>query len=59
MNCEILGKLRIARAAVKDEQQNNGSRELALVLTKIDEGILWCQEDIRLKTPPKNECSPE
>lgn len=52
----VLGHLREARAAALDEQDGGGrSRELALVITKIDEAILWRQHDIQIKTPPINE----
>jgi predicted secreted protein len=57
---EVLGKLREARALCKDEMDNGGrSRELSLVITKIDEALLWKIEDRRLKRPPVNECAPE
>ncbi len=56
MYCDILGKLREARALVRDEEDvGKSSRELSIVLTNIDTAILWRQEDIRLKTPPVNE----
>ena len=68
MNDDILAHLREARALCKDEEQetitkegssfgnfSKRSRELALVITKIDEAILWRQEDLRLKQPPINE----
>lgn len=54
MYCEILANLQMARASVLDLQVNDSSRELSLVLTKIDEAILWRHEDIRLKTQPIN-----
>ena len=54
----ILAHLRIARALAKDEiSAGNGSRELSLVVTKIDEAILWQCEDQRLKRPVVNEKS--
>lgn len=55
---EILAKLREARfellAACNDKPD---SRECALVLTKIDEAILWQQHDMQLKNPIVNTCS--
>jgi hypothetical protein len=59
MDDNILGYLREARALVLEEKEdkNLGSRQLSLVLTKIDEAILWRQEDLRLKTPPINLCN--
>lgn len=54
MYCEIIANLQMARAAALDLQVNDSSRELSLVLTKIDEAILWRHEDIRLKTQPIN-----
>ncbi len=54
MYCEILANLQMARASVLDLQVNDSSRELSLVLTKIDEAILWRHEAIRLKTQPIN-----
>lgn len=51
----VLGKLREARALLKDENDaGNGSRELSLTITKIDEALLWRQEDLRLKAPAEN-----
>jgi hypothetical protein len=57
MNDNLLGFLQEARAAalVENEGKATRSRELSLVLTKIDEAILWRQEDLRLKAPAKNE----
>ena len=54
---EVLGKLREARALAIDENSKNRSRELSLVITKIDEAILWYQEQIRLTANPVNEDS--
>lgn len=52
----LLGHLREARAAALEENDKSGrSRELSLVSTKIDEAILWRQEDLRLKAPAVNE----
>jgi hypothetical protein len=56
MYCDILGFLREARAAAQIESEKSRSRELSLVLTKIDEALLWRQEDMRLKAPIVNEC---
>lgn len=44
----ILGFLRKARAAALTDQAR--SRELSLVITKIDEAILWRQFDLQNKT---------
>lgn len=52
---DILGFLREARAAALEDTAK--SRELSLVLTKIDEAILWRERDLHLKTPPVNEVS--
>lgn len=52
----LLGHLREVRANALEENETGGrSRELSLVLTKIDEAILWRQEDLRLKAPAVNE----
>jgi len=56
--CEALGLIREARALLRDESINGGgSRELALVITKLDEAELWRQRDMQMKTPPVNETS--
>lgn len=56
MNDEVLGHLREARALLNDEKNAGGnSRELSVTITKIDTAILWRQEDLRLKTPHKDE----
>lgn len=58
MNDKILGHLREALVCCKDEQSDKfGSRELSLVMTKIEEAILWRQEDLRRRTPEKNEAN--
>lgn len=49
MGDEILGYLREARAAALSDPMK--SRELSLVVTKIDEAILWRQFDLQFKTP--------
>jgi len=51
-----IGHLREARAALLEEKENGkNSRELAVALTEIDTAILWRQDDLRLKEPPRNE----
>lgn len=49
----ILSYLRLARAATLQDPAK--SRELSLVLTKIDEAVLWRQQDLQLKTPSADE----
>jgi len=52
-----LGHLREARAAMlaaRDDQKRS-SRELSVALTETDTAILWLQQDMTLKTAPKNE----
>lgn len=56
-NCEALGMIREARALLRDEAKTANSRELAMVLTKLDEAELWRQRDMQLKTPGVNECA--
>ena len=51
-HCEALGKLREARAILLETEKE--SRELSIVITKIDEAILWRQRDKQLKAPPIN-----
>ena len=53
MNDEVLWHLREARAILNDELPK--SRESAIVITKIEEAILWRQENLRLRTPAKKE----
>jgi len=49
---DVLGHLREARAILNDETKKGyGSRETALVITKIDEALLWRQENLRLRQP--------
>lgn len=55
MGNSILGHLREALAECKYESEHSRSRELSLVMTKIDEAILWRQSDMQLKEPPINE----
>lgn len=52
---DLLGLLREARARALDQAK---SRELSLVVTKIDEAIQWRESDLKLKTPPMNEKAP-
>jgi hypothetical protein len=56
-NCDALGMIREARALLRDEAATANSRELAMVITKLDEAELWRQRDMQLKTPPVNQCS--
>lgn len=53
-NCDALGMIREARAILRDEAKTANSRELAMVLTKLDEAELWRQRDMQLKTPTTN-----
>ena len=55
-NCEALGMIREARALLKDEAATANSRELAMVITKLDEAELWRQRDMQLKEPIQNGC---
>lgn len=58
MNDDVLGHLREAKALLNDEQkEGKGSRETALVITKIDEALLWRQENLRLRQPIENHSS--
>lgn len=58
MNDDVLGHLREARALLNDEtKEGKGSREVALVITKIDEALLWRQEVLRMRVPVVNEVS--
>ena len=52
--CEALGLIREARAKLQDEQKTKPSRELAMVLTKLDEAELWRQSDMDKKAGPIN-----
>ena len=54
--CEALGMIREARALLKDEAATANSRELAIVITKLDEAELWRQRDMQLKAPAENDC---
>jgi len=55
MNDDVLGHLSLARALLNDElKEGKGSRETALVITKIDEALLWRQENLRLRQPVEN-----
>ena len=53
--CEALGKIREARALLRDEAKTANSRELAMVLTKLDEAELWRQSDMQKKAPTQNQ----
>lgn len=48
MDDNVLAQLRLARAAAIEDLRK--SRELSLVLTKIDEAILWRQQDLQVKS---------
>jgi hypothetical protein len=52
MTQDVLSNLRLARAALLDSQIK--TRELSLALTKIDEGILWFCEHLRITFPVEN-----
>ena len=55
---DVLGHLREARAILNDESKaGKGSREVALVITKIDEAILWRQEVLKQREPILNNAS--
>ena len=53
--CDGLGKIREARAVLQVLQKADPSRELAMVITKLDEAELWRQRDMQLRAPPINE----
>ena len=53
-NCDALGLIREARAILKDEAVTANSRELSMVITKLDEAELWRQRDMQLKTVANN-----
>ena len=53
---EALGIIREARVLLKDESLTAASRELAMVITKLDEAILWRQSDMQQKKSIINEC---
>lgn len=56
MEDEILGLLREAKAKANDEAKSGlGSRELAVVVTNIDNAILWRQHTLQLRAEPVNE----
>jgi hypothetical protein len=40
---------------LEEKDSGNGSRELSLVLTKIEEALLWRQQDIQVKQSPVNQ----
>lgn len=54
MGDEILGLIRDVKARCKDLKPN---RELAIVITKLDEAELWRQRDLQINTPPENGAS--
>jgi len=59
MNDDVLGHLRAARAILNDEvKDGKGSRDVAIVITKIDEALLWRQEVLRLRAPIVNSQNP-
>lgn len=51
----LRGFLRQAKAEADDLNESERSRALSLVITKIEEALLWQSEDVRLKTDPVNE----
>lgn len=55
MDNAILGFLRQARAEALIEGDRKRSRENSLVVTKIDEAILWQERDMQLKEPVLNQ----
>jgi hypothetical protein len=58
MNDDVLGHLREARAILNDETKSGkGSRESSLVITKIDEALMWRERDLSQKMPIVNEVS--
>lgn len=57
-NCEALGFIREARALLADEAKIKPSKELSMVITKLDESELWRQKDMQLKTPIVNSEGP-
>ena len=52
--CHALGLIREARPLLREEAERSNSRELAMVITKLDEAELWRQRDMQLKTPVVN-----
>lgn len=52
MRDSILAHLQEARSEALIDPAKG--RELSLVVTKIEEAILWRQEDLRLKRPAEN-----
>jgi hypothetical protein len=56
--CTALGLIREARAILQDESKAANSRELSMVLTRLDEAILWRQCDMQKKTPMENLSAP-
>lgn len=56
-DCKALGLIREARAILQDEAKAANSRELSMVITKLDEAELWRQRDMQRKAPVVNEAS--
>jgi len=56
-NCFALGLIREARVFLQLEQATANSRELAMVITKLDEAELWRLRDMQLKTPALNQAT--
>lgn len=52
---DLLGDLQEVRAKALDMRDKEHSRAFSVMLTKLDEAILWRQEDLRLKAPAVNE----
>jgi hypothetical protein len=52
--CEALGLIREARALLREKAKTANSRELAMVITKLDEAELWRQKDMQMKAPTVN-----
>ena len=56
--CEALGLIRQARVILQDETKTVPSRELSIVITRLEEAELWRQRDMFLKEPRANGISP-
>lgn len=55
MKDDVLGHLREAKAILNDEvREGKGTREVSLVITKIDEALLWREKDLSMKKPIEN-----
>lgn len=58
MDDKVREHLRESRAYMADKvEAEGGSRELALAITKVDEALLWFQEDVQKRRPTINEAS--